>query len=740
MTDPGDLIQRERKRDARTQDELLRTPERLPQSPLMTPFQSNSQTDKNSYIQLRAQDADHQRKFRRFLHNCGIEERPVSQKLVASPALDPSNASTPVANIRFISLPGSGESSTDTLPRLDTPDSPMQADYDTFYDTYAHVFGADDGPEYGEARDASCADSSFRDDYGGSIYIRSNQATLDMLNAVKYNQLATPISIGTEGVPLSSNDTYNNYENRPDDDDDNEEADHVCVEFEKRQCLTFVNAERYKGNLVVCFGDNMIAVAVGSLVSVFSMKTCPPTSTLEMKSAILEFETRPVETTDDQRMRSTWPHYPHTINHMKVATFLGHEVLILAVDDGRILIYNTDVLINEISKIKGTVPPVYTLDANISLEVYSSAWGLDVLDDMILVSDNSQRVTLFFFKYGRFYSVKTHQLLHNIPSVSFIDTTTDHCYASAASISGELIIFDFQFTLDQNGISFKKPVALSRMMLQQSAWNVCFVDGRYFKKVNSMALLTGQDEHLVDKVLTQSLILDTESNPCVSSHLGLAAEFQNLTIKNDWIDDVPKPFTTETDRFRRIRKVYDDYYACKQRGSTKGPPSRNGKRYWEDVAASPQFPLKFLVCTTTEHLGLFRVNHLLYNATAQYVFGHPTVDQRSQHSHRLSLSLVIPDLSLYIVASQLGLVSLFRLTEYRGLYAMRRECVLPEDARDRLDDPVQSLRMQRLVGLTYRQVDDGTYTLYLIYQSGQTFSYTLQDSDTGRTNTLLGYI
>ncbi|GME93024.1 unnamed protein product [Ambrosiozyma monospora] len=123
--------------------------------------------------------------------------------------------------------------------------------------------------------------------------------------------------------------------------------------------------------------------------------------------------------------------------------------------------------------------------------------------------------------------------------------------------------------------------------------------------------------------------------------------------------------------------------------------------------------------------GLFRANKLVCNATVTNVFRCRPPNEELSYSNRLSLALVIPEINCYIVASQMGIVSVFRLTTFRGLYGMRQEYVLPNYNRLCLS---ADSGIRTLVGLNYKKIGEGRFLLFLVYIDGLCLTYELSDN------------
>ncbi|QPG73453.1 hypothetical protein FOA43_000764 [Brettanomyces nanus] len=771
--DPDDLILQEEVKDAKAGTSLSSSQSSME-------FSFLGERDKpmkkdGMRIKMKLQDAEHRRRFERFLNFCGIEQSVINGSSVG---LHGGHNDSRNSSRESVSSSANLEASTEVPQNYLYPF--YRNDEDRYYSRHFSVSSLE-GQEYGEEKQDSDDDQQrngafVRDDYGTLQFTVGDGYTEFSNLGKKYPETLTR-NLAELGLPVNSNDTFANFENHSSVFNVNLEPsfqasetlehavriqpavkypDPLTLKFHRVNRMSFFFERKYKNNIAVCSQKHdLIFIAANSAVEVFE-----PISLSETQSwdPVLEFETRPSVTTELQRNNSTWPYYPHSINFMSIGYLLGKEVLNITVDDGRVLIYYTQSLVEEvISSIARTkaLRQIYTINPDIELVMKSSAWGVDTLGNLIVVSDNTQRITLFYYdeKTRKVFSVVTHQLVHNIPSVSFIrDSSSDSAvYVSAGSISKELVVFKFSFVVSHDndlGISvrFIRPQVVSRSVMSGDIWTTHYVNGKYFKKVNSLQLVTGDpwvdhDNVTVNRVLNESKILRTESDECYSSHLGLAAEFQNffiptLSFNDPYYSRSFKSLTTDTDRFRRIKKMYDDYYNLKQRGKCPDHKSKNAKHYWEPVVSSPAFNLQFLLVSGKVQVGLFRVNRLLHNATVSNLFEYKAPNEEMSHSDRLSLSLVIPELSCYIVASQVGLVSVFRLTEYRGIYGMRQEYVVPN--YEKLSTG-SALGIRTLIGLTYKKIGHCRYLLYLVYIDGLLLSYTLTDKDFDSTKSL-GYL
>ncbi len=621
----------------------------------------------------------------------------------------------------------------------------VEADEDTFYDSLPQ-------PEVQN----SDSNEYVREDYGSAVYerySRSDEDDFKLPAILKKFQPPESNNIGEYGLPVNSDDTFLHYENHSPinkllvpysdfaKDDLNQPASKYPESLRLDKFSSFQldckPGRMFRNNLSVCSQRyNLMFVASMSRINVIKAREFSNNGNISSSFII---ETKANSISEYQQEHSTFPGFPYLINYMMIGTFFGLEVLGVVTDDGRVLLYDTetfsekwDWFVSQISDLR----PVLTYRADVEVKVDCSAWGLDIYKNMLAVSDNSRRVTLFYYNESNVvYLVKTRPLFHNIPSISFIKNEKE-VYISAGSISGEVVVFKFPMNIIHRisggnlstKVDFKKPEVVSRVATREEIWCVNFVDGDHFKSVDSFELLTGDpwiDKNgiLASKILSESELLDAESNYCKSSHLGLSSEFQSFYIPTEAAQNFVIP-TTETDRMRRIKKMYDDYYEDFQRGQRKKHISKRFDSYWQGIAHNKRFKNKFLLVTGKKQLSLFRVNRLLFNATVSDIFGFTTRDENEDSCNRLSLSLVIPELNCFIVASQVGLVSIFRLTKYRGIVGMRQEFVLPTTYRS---GSLGHSSCKYLSGITCKKLCEGRFLLYFIFYDGLLVVYQLTD-------------
>lgn len=457
---------------------------------------------------------------------------------------------------------------------------------------------------------------------------------------------------------------------------------------------------KYKNNLsdiiTAPTGENYLLSANNSEIMIYEFSICK----IPEITPVLQFDTKPIFTTTTDRLISTWPYFPHTINYMKVAHWLGHQVLGVCCDDGSLMIYYTDYLVECIEKY--STSRGLKIRPELQLKLDSSVWGLDFLSyiadgmehNLILTSDNSQSLSLFYFHVTdhKFYHVKTHQLLHNIPDCSFLSHEIRECVhvitATCVSVSGELIIFQFEFTLVEgplpdlsivnnhqhiyyvdpsiqqleqhierepfrfNRIEFSFPLVTKRTLIHEDCWTSRPIKKKYFKSVSSLGQVFGDDRYNEEagRILSESLIFHE-----IQYNFGICKDWQHFQVPVIQFEEVNSgSMTSLDDSYRRLNKMFTNQ---------------------KDPAKEQEENL--LVVSTAKKVGLF--NDFLYcHCSTPTVFNLtiPSNDD-SRFSNRISITKVIPKLSAFLAVSQQGMILVFRLCEYKGVYGMRQEQIFP---------------------------------------------------------------
>ncbi|KAI5956985.1 hypothetical protein KGF54_000604 [Candida jiufengensis] len=532
-----------------------------------------------------------------------------------------------------------------------------------------------------------------------------------------------------------------------------------------------VKSKRYKNNLSCNItSDNKDYLAIGLNSEIIIYKYNPITN-LPFENCCLRFNTKPSYTSSTDRSISTWPYFPHTINYMKSGEFNGKQIICSCIDDGFLLIWEVDTLVkyiekNETSKKKDfneVIKPKYKIKLSASL------WGVDFKENIIVASDNSQSCVLLYYhsKDEKFYHVKTHQILHNIPDISILKINKNIIQVSCASISGEVVIFEFKFkfvegplyieeinynrkkqlyytdpiveTMENQEqprssnfceynferIKFLEPIVISRIVLGEDCWTVNHINSKWFLQVNSLQNVFGdstiKEDDEINRILNESMALDNNEeiedhhNDSTSSiHLGSSSNYQFFQSETIAFCNIHKclphdssKFTNINDEYRRLHKQYKLQQQQQQ-----------NKNYQNEDS-------NFLIVSTGKKLGLFNIPSLFSPCATKTIFNNDLPDDgETAHANRLSILSIIPELSCIIAVSQKGLVTIMRLCTYRGIYGMRQEYVFP-NVHDLLNGDDNEYRS--IIGLSIRKkfIDKSTYILNIVYNDGLLLAYEL---------------
>lgn len=572
---------------------------------------------------------------------------------------------------------------------------------------------------------------------------------------------------------------------------------------------------KYKNNLSTIIsssqGEDYLVIATNSELVIFDFESI---THLPNKSSVLKFDTKPNFTSTTDRLISTWPYFPHTINYLKTASFMGKQVLAACLDDSTLMIWYSDTILEYVHKFDNTkrfqhrnTDDLYQdsnrfyglkIHADFVIRLESSLWGVDFISyhdkyetfhNLIVASDNSQGISLFYYHSGdhRFYHIKSHQVLHNIPEVSFLnhkitDDDTHIITVSCASISGELLIFKFKFRINIGPLDkdefdyFKKqtvyyvdpsmeelenrnnhsymqlhdemnqkrfprlffwaPTVITRALFSDDCWTSKPINSKYFLPVQSISAVFGdpfiEERKEIKHIINESTVLDMQFDPLRTSHLGLAANWQfyeapitSLAQASYHHETVfeAAQLTGVDDSNRRIHKGY--LRKLKELTSRPRIPSANGKSYWLDENID-QDPTDFLAVSTSKKLGLFRADTLFCNSATKKLFDLSIpFNEESKYSDRISITLLIPPLLCFIALSQQGLVTIMRLCQHRGVYGMRQEHLFP----NALSLALGYHGYRTISGLAVRDrslsPQESRFLLYITYTDGLIISYQL---------------
>lgn len=445
------------------------------------------------------------------------------------------------------------------------------------------------------------------------------------------------------------------------------------------------HCRRFKNNLTAVLAEQYLVTAALSELLVYAFEI----DHLPQRTAVLRIDVRPEVTRASDRLVLTWPHFPHTINYVKVGQFLRRPMVAVCMDDGLIKMWRVDRVVE-----RARAPSAAVLSPDHVIRMSSSCWGLDFADNFLAASDNLQTVTLLYYSGADecFYHVTTHAVLHNIPEVSFA-SVEEHgdgwrARVNCASISGEVLVFECDLCLvagalaraDQGPrgvystvpedvdsarfarVRWGRPRVTQRLRLGEDCWTCKPVAAAYFKPVASLAAATGdwarwgsarQQRRREQRILRESAILGRAPDPVHLSALGGAAAVQFLECPVVHLAPAraaeDAQLTGVDDVARRTRKTL----------------------------AAPA-PHAFLAVSTSRRLGLLRADTLLCVAATGTVFD-ATIpfSEDSKFANRISITAVVPELLCVLALTQQGLVTVVRLCQHRGVYTMRQEHLFP---------------------------------------------------------------
>lgn len=528
--------------------------------------------------------------------------------------------------------------------------------------------------------------------------------------------------------------------------------DSLKTEFVSAEVLKgFSQSLSYKNNLTVILkarnGADYLLAGHRSQIFIFEFDK---SSNSVQKEHCMALETNPNRTTMDDIRALTWPYCPHAINFiMTRPDWIEGLSVVACLDDGRVLIWNFESLLRRgRSARKDCDPAPSPIPADFSLRLGSSVWGADLTTaedaqgnkhHILAASANDRRITLFYYDQSQnsFNKVETHSVSHNIPEVNFvrykISGSSHSALLSCTTISGELIIFKFDFVIskppasdlvtNQLSVEFKAPRVIRRTCLGSECWTCKPVHLKYFKNVQSLGAMMGDntldevDE--VSRILSESKLVSLLPHFSASSDLGLARHWQFFETPvvsfaacdgNHEKDESKAKFSTLQEECRRL------YLSI----TTFAEDEENAQEYGENDV--------MLAISTDKRLGLFKANTLFCVAATRAVFEFNFARAKQRElCNRILISAVIPELLSFIAVTQLGSVSIMRLCEYRGVFGMRQEHLIPNPK----DVNIHEVEGRSIIGMTFRDVSLLMYMprfiLYLLYSDGLVLSYRLHN-------------
>lgn len=503
-----------------------------------------------------------------------------------------------------------------------------------------------------------------------------------------------------------------------------------------------IDSRCYKNNLSSVItshsGEKMLVVGELSQLYFYSFD---PLTLMPHKSPLFCINIEPPITTPEQFRGLTWEFNPHTINFIKtISDWHGGELVIVCGDDGQIIMWNSDKMFKHRSLPNFKVFKNLEAKPDLRINVSASAWGVDLTScndskdqshDIAVVTYNSRKVELFYYSAleEEFVTLCTDLLPHNVPEASFLsysETEGKHeAVVSLVSISNDIMTYLFSWVMDSKSgrpdvISIKMDIILN-YRLEYENWTTKPIDAKYFRKVYSLEELNGDfsNEQSVTeaRVLRESIALGSKECNKFTSSLGIAASWQSLC----------PPVV----KFGNQSQVEEKEVSARKRDSQYNSIAQAYKRYETLTSTSMEksLALKFLAISSRCEISLYRADTLLCCASASDVFAKtPDLPDEAYFSNRILLSLVIPELSCLVAATQLGLVVIMRLCQYRGIYSMRQEHIFPHFSAyisaDGLGRPLIGLAANRMSVLG----EKSRYYLYLVYSKGHVLTYQLLDS------------
>ncbi|KAG5419917.1 hypothetical protein I9W82_001797 [Candida metapsilosis] len=587
---------------------------------------------------------------------------------------------------------------------------------------------------------------------------------------------------------------------------------------------------KYRNNLTCIFSHESGDYLVVALRSTLQIYDFDPVTNLPNETPRLMFDTRPSITTETDLLATSIPVFPHNINYIKSCQFLGKTVVCTCIDDGCLLIWFVDRFIEQMQNFKPSIEEEdfrnLVISPDFKIRMSASLWGLDIKDNFVVTSDNSRCVVLLYYheQDGRFYHARSENLGHNIPSVSIIKHTEHTVQVACVSITGEVVIFEFEFKLVAGPLSkfdleffqhrrvyytdlltesleygngddgwyrrrhqgqynqsdfisnaenafkrveFSKPTTVSRCAVKEDCWTIQPFHPNWFLPVGSLQSVFGDceidDEKERGRILAESEALNkkgrdfqnkNENGEDDGTSLGIAASYQFYKSESIDFKGVEPPII-RMPATAKLANVNGEYH-----------------RILKDIALHEKvenFVDDFLIVSSSKRIALFKYPTLYCPCATNPLFNLDLHEKReSSHANRLSISAVIPELSCFIGVSQQGIVTIMRLCTYRGVYGMRQEHVFPnaykikpdnehnrehgDDSDDEYDYVDAYKNFRTIIGLSVREkkgemdVNNGdcepvvsenrndvrdrngpVYLLYILYDDGKLFGYTLSE-------------
>lgn len=470
----------------------------------------------------------------------------------------------------------------------------------------------------------------------------------------------------------------------------------------------------YKNNLVEAFKEYLF-IGSNSLLYVYRNQKLVKT----INTSMFEIEEQDV-------FAALLPLLSYGINFIKLCRFNYEAVLVLALGDGRVMIY----------PVRDLVGPQAEPQPKYELKLESSAWGVDTWGNMIAVSCNLTRVFYFYYTDGRFLFGVSSELGHNVPDVSFCgaggsgvpDMDDESVWICCGTITRDLFLLQVTQNpefVDPHHFAYKHrddvayPVVIelvldelplpdyyvsreTKVSLDSSVWSVNTVSQHAFKEVYAPSHLGSLDIVDIDDLLYKSKVLKLATNPVITSDVGGSAWYHLTRIAHS---------TGSCTRNRRSIVKFAERYECIKKAYSEEQVNIDDGR-----GCDTRGERDFVVVTTESKIGLFSLNKLVCNATSGKLYHSPTYNLAD--SNRISIVRVVPEISTVIAASQVGYVTIFRMVSHRGIHSLREEFVIKNDKFSNLDT---------IIGIGVRRVRKGTYWIYITHGNGSVDVFQLDD-------------
>lgn len=420
------------------------------------------------------------------------------------------------------------------------------------------------------------------------------------------------------------------------------------------------------------------------------------------------------------------------------------------------------------------------------LYVNASAWCVDICDTMVAVSDNLRRITVFQQSSIREKRMKYQSsvLSHNIPYLNIVRNGVENYLICCGTYGSHQCIL----SLTSNKVGEYSLHVLDVVEADGPVWTCNFVKESDFMDVSSLKELTGDlvtdlDGQKLDKIITQSSILDTGRDfaGLYSSHIGLNAYLTHLNIPSITSRHSQKKSKSKTmavneiNQLERVRKLYSEWYKARRMPTDSGLTREKSKLAAAKLHETNHLFNYFIVTTTTQSVGLFLMRELINLGTCKQVFPiiespyiversntnedtdndinasgrtdvaailslneyvsfssganrrNPILPPRYQFLNRIYLSFPVLSLNAIVIATQAGQVAVFRLTKFNGLHSMRLESVLIDAEMYAM---AQDGRLRSIIGLTgsvcgYDNTGESEWMIVVVYSDMLTLSYKL---------------